>query len=111
MKKRMIRLLLGVPLLSWRVAVLALLLFVGAVPLAEGQTLFGSDNTTDQLITINTTTGMGSAVGALGFSNVLGLSFCNFLIIPTLSQWGMIIMAGFLGLIALYAIRRRLVSH
>jgi len=33
------------------------------------------------------------------------------LAIPTLNQWGMIIMAGFLGLVALYAIRRRLVKH
>jgi len=32
-------------------------------------------------------------------------------VIPTLTQWGMIIMAGFLGLVALYAIRRRLVKH
>jgi len=31
--------------------------------------------------------------------------------VPTLSEWGMIIMAGFLGLISLYAIRRRLVRH
>jgi len=30
---------------------------------------------------------------------------------PTLSEWGMIITAGFLGLISIYAIRRRLVRH
>jgi hypothetical protein len=31
--------------------------------------------------------------------------------IPTISEWGMIVIAGFLGFISIYAIRRRLVSQ
>ena len=38
-------------------------------------TLYGTDVTSDQLITIDVATGNGTAVGALGFDKVLGLAF------------------------------------
>jgi hypothetical protein len=37
--------------------------------------LFGVDDISDQLLSINTTTGAATAVGALGFGRVLGLAF------------------------------------
>jgi hypothetical protein len=38
-------------------------------------TLYGIDIITDQLITIDTVTGAGTAVGSVGFANVGGLAF------------------------------------
>ena len=62
------------------------------------------------LATINTTTGVVTNIGqsvdgldAIAFQPLTPTSTT----IPTLSQWGMIIMSGLLGLIALYAICRK----
>ena len=46
-----------------------------AVQVEATSTLYGVDNSTDQLITINTTTGAATVVGSLGFSIVRGLAF------------------------------------
>lgn len=65
------------------------------------------------LVTIDTDTGVFSFVGNISASDagvaLAGLSFdrdCNN-VIPTLSEWGLIAMAGILGIIALLAVRRR----
>ncbi|MCG8409293.1 MAG: hypothetical protein MI923_29160 [Phycisphaerales bacterium] len=42
---------------------------------ANTNTLYGTDTDTDQLITIDTTTGVGTAIGPLGFSSIEGLAF------------------------------------
>jgi hypothetical protein len=56
---------------------IASLLFVGLVSesRAAGERLFGVDATTDQLIVIDTATGVVTAIGPLGFGNVHGLAF------------------------------------
>ena len=68
------------------------------------------------LVTINPDTGIFSFVGgvsATGGESLGGLSFdqrCLTRQIPTLSEWGLIAMAGVLGIIGLLAIRRRKVT-
>ncbi len=55
------------------VAVLALL--AGGVAQSKAGILHGSDIITDELLTINTSTGVATSVGALGFGGVEGLAF------------------------------------
>lgn len=66
------------------------------------------------LVTIDTDTGVFEFVGIVSASNeggaLGGLSFnsdCRGQDIPTLSEWGLIAMAGILGIIALLAVLRR----
>jgi len=49
-------------------------LAIGRIGPAGAALLFGTDIDADQLLTIDTTTGAATAVGALGFGNVYGLS-------------------------------------
>ncbi len=55
------------------VAVLALL--AGGAAQSRAGILHGSDVFSDELLTINTSTGAGTSVGALGFTIVSGLAF------------------------------------
>jgi hypothetical protein len=64
--------------------------------------LFGVDSGTDKLLSINTTTGAGTAVGDLGFGNVDGLSFT-----PSQIPEPTTIAILTIGLLGLGAARRR----
>jgi hypothetical protein len=67
-------------------------------------TLYGSDLGTNQLITINTATGAGTAAGALGFNGVVGLAFDpDATVIPEPSTW----LAMGAGLAVLLRLRQR----
>lgn len=66
----------------------------------------------NQLYTVNTDTGVASFVGTINVDDTLdGLAWrddCGFVrTVPTLSEWGLIAMAGLIGLIGLYAISRK----
>jgi len=77
--------------------------------------LFGIAGNSGELYTLNVNTGMASLVGPIGVDVVIdGLAWlddCPLVRpIPTLSEWGLIAMAGVLGIIGLLAIRRRKVT-
>ncbi len=61
----------------------------------------------------NATVGPGNAVGFFQPGNSFEFAQCVFISsapIPTLSEWGLIAIAGVLGIIGLLAIRRRKVT-
>jgi hypothetical protein len=66
---------------------------------------------TSTLVTLNTTTGLASEVGDLP-NCADGLAFKPLPppAVPTLSEWGLIAMAGVLGIVGFMAIRRRKVA-
>ena len=55
--------------------VAVLILLAGGVAQSRAGILHGSDVFSDELLTINTSTGAGTSVGALGFDRVEGLAF------------------------------------
>jgi len=76
----------------------------------ETNTLFASDIENDQLISIDTNTGEINVIGNTGFNFVDSLASCNPRLprdIPTLSEWGLIAMAGILGIVGFMVMRRR----
>jgi len=80
----------------------------------SGTELWVSLRDSDEVLIINTQT--NAVITTIsGFDRPADIVFCGEQLpvaeIPTLSEWGMIIIAGFLGLISLYAIRRKLVTH
>lgn len=75
----------------------------------DTNTLYASDELTGELLTVNTQTAKGTVVGEIGFETVSALARCEagFFNVPTLSEWGLIAMAGVLGLIGFIVLKRR----
>lgn len=78
--------------------------------------ILGNGARESYLVTINTSDGNLTVIGQtiLGLDALVffddGDGECFVRTIPTLSQWGLIALAGVLGLISLLAIRRRKVT-
>jgi len=82
---------------------------------SQTNTLYAALNSTDpdQLFIINTSTGEATEVGDIGFNKVNSLASCTTRQasnVPTLSEWGLIAMAGMLGIVGFMVIRRRRVT-
>jgi len=105
-------------LFNLKVLVLAVLLFpligIGNI---NAQELYVSSGDTDEVLRYNGTTGAFIDVFVSAMSG--GLNGPNFLVfqggsqnvsIPTLSQWGLIAMAGILGIVGFMVMRRRKVT-
>ncbi len=65
-----------------------------------------------QVITVNTTTGAGTLIGDLGTVSVEGLGFCSPSAapkapIPTMSSWGLMILASLMGVFGFFGLQRR----
>lgn len=75
----------------------------------DTNTLYASDELTGELLTVNTQTAEGTVIGEIGFETVSALARCEagFFNIPTLSEWGLIAMAGVLGIIGFIVLKRR----
>jgi IPTL-CTERM motif len=87
--------------------------FIDSLAVRADGTIFGSlcggcDNP-DDILTVDPITGDVEFIGSTGQGSVSDLAFVPLppTIVPTLSEWGLIAMAGVLGIIGLIAIRRR----
>ncbi|MCH7519899.1 MAG: IPTL-CTERM sorting domain-containing protein [Candidatus Dadabacteria bacterium] len=76
--------------------------------------LYANTGNSGELYTLDVTTGSATLVGSNGVSGIDGLAWlddCGVVAtIPTLSEWGLIAMAGVLGIVGFMVIRRRKVT-
>ena len=76
--------------------------------------LYANERDSAELYTLNVTTGAATLVGSNGVEGIDGLAWmddCEVRIIPTLSEWGLIAMAGVLGIVGFMVLRRRAVVN
>lgn len=82
---------------------------------SQTNTLYAALNSPDpdQLYILNTNTGEATQVGDIGFNFVNSLASCTarqLRNIPTLSEWGLIAMAGILGIVGFAILRKKQLS-